>query len=90
MRLEILVYIAAAFQALAWVYFNYKGGKLTDAGFYLFTAGMMVGQLAVGYESFVKEAWSAFGIQVFFFIGMAYGALQRFRLSRGYIKKRQK
>jgi len=66
-------------QMLAWGWFTYKGGKLGDWQYLIFTVGMMLGQIAAGLEAHQKSAWVGFTIQVFFVISTAFGGFNRLR-----------
>jgi len=60
-----------------------KGGKLLDKPFLIFTVGMLLGQLGAGIETFIKEAWGAHIVQVYFFIFTAIAGIKRYRQMRG-------
>jgi len=66
-------------QMLGWAYFSYRGGKLSDLQFYIFTASMLLGQIATGIETYQMAAWRSFLIQAFFFTFTAIGGVQRRR-----------
>jgi hypothetical protein len=76
---EVIVWLAVSLQIVAWFYFSYKGGELTNKKFYLFTFGMMIGQLAAGVETYLATAWGTFAVQVFFFLSTGYAGIQRYR-----------
>jgi len=69
-----------ACQMAAWMWFSAKGGKLADRPFLIFTAGMLMGQLGAGIETFWLKAWGAFAVQTFFFAFTAFGGVQRYRM----------
>lgn len=80
--LHFLLYAMMACQMAVWVFFSAKGGNLTDRAFLVFTAGMMMGQLGAGVETFWLRAWGAFAVQVFFFAFTAFGGVHRYRAMR--------
>lgn len=69
-------------QMIVWGWFSFKGGKLSDRVFLVFTLGMLLGQLAAGIETYQLAAWRAFVIQVYFFLFTALGGVQRIRQMR--------
>lgn len=78
----MILWIMVIAQMLGWAYFSYRGGKVSDIQFYIFTASMLLGQLATGIETCQMAAWRSFLIQVFFFIFTAVGGIQRYRKAR--------
>ncbi len=73
------LWIMVAAQLVVWAWFSIKGGKMSDKQFIVFTAGMLLGQLGAGIETFYAHAPRAFVVQVYFFIFTAVGGIQRFR-----------
>lgn len=66
-------------QMIAWAWFSLKAGKLSDKAFLIFTAGMLIGQIGTGIETYMLEAWRAFLVQAYFFLFTAYGGYKRLR-----------
>ena len=62
-----------------WAWFSAKGGQLGDRQFLLFTAGMLLGQIAASVETYLSGAWGTFIIQVYFFAFTAIGGINRMR-----------
>jgi len=81
-RATMILWIMVGAQLLAWGWFSYRGGKLSDKKFLIFTVGMLVGQLGAGIETWHTEAWRAFIVQVYFFAFTAFGGIQRWRQMR--------
>lgn len=79
----MILWTMVILQMLAWAYFSYKGGKITDRNFYIFTACMLLGQVATGIETYSQEAWRSFFIQAFFLSFTVFGGFQRFMNARG-------
>ena len=75
----MILWIMVGAQLLAWGWFSYCGGKLSDKKFLIFTTGMLVGQLGAGIETYYAEAWRAFLVQIYFFVFTAFGGIQRWR-----------
>lgn len=73
------IYIMVAMQMLAWAWFSYKGGKLSDKQFFIFTAGMLIGQIGSGMETFISQAWGSFVVQVYFFCFGLFGGIKRYK-----------
>lgn len=63
---------------ISWGYFSFKGGQLTNKAFFLFTAGMMLGQLGAGIETYQTGSWGAFTIQVYFFCFTSIAGVKRY------------
>lgn len=74
----LILYAMMACQLIVWGWFSSKGGQVSDKGFLLFTAGMLLGQFGAGVETFHLRAWGAFVVQVYFFIFTAYGGYKRY------------
>lgn len=66
-------------QLVVWGWFSVKGGELPDRHFYIFTAGMMLGQIGAGIETFKTKAWGTFVIQVYFLFFTLLAGLNRYR-----------
>lgn len=78
----MVLWLMTAAQLIAWGWFSIKGGKLGDRMFLAFTVGMLLGQLAVGIESYYSHGWRAFVVQAYFFVFTAVGGIQRLRQMR--------
>jgi hypothetical protein len=78
----MLLWVMVSVQMLAWLWFSFKGGKLSDKMFLVFSVGMLIGQLGAGIETYQMAAWRAFCVQVYFFVFTALGAVQRIRQMR--------
>jgi hypothetical protein len=78
----MILWIMVSAQLIAWGWFSYHGGKLSDNKFLIFTTGMLVGQLAAGIETYHTEAWRAFVVQIYFFVFTAFGGIQRWKQMR--------
>lgn len=75
--MSIVIWTMIFCQMLSWGWFTLKGGKVGDQQFLIFTVGMMLGQIAAGVDTYQKNAWAGFAIQVFFFIFTAVGGIRR-------------
>lgn len=75
----MILWIMVIAQLVVWAWFSLRGGKLSDRKFLIFTAGMLLGQLGAGIETYQSHAWRAFIVQIYFFLFTAIGGLQRFR-----------
>lgn len=73
-----IIYCMIGAQFIAWGWFSLKDGKLKDNQFYIFTVGMLLGQIAASFETFLSEAWGTFAIQLYFFVFTAYAGIKRF------------
>ncbi len=65
-------------QLFSWGYFSVKGGHLRNKPFFLFTAGMMLGQLGAAIETYQTGSWATFTIQVCFFCFTALTGIMRY------------
>ena len=70
-------------QFIVWGMFSIKGGNLTDKLFFIFTFGMLIGQTGAGIDSYLKHAWGALAVQIYFFVFTAIAGVQRFVSRRG-------
>ncbi|HBA36829.1 TPA: hypothetical protein DCZ15_03055 [Candidatus Falkowbacteria bacterium] len=75
---RITLYGMMAIQMLAWGWFSYKAGKLSDKSFLMFTAMMMIGQIGAGIETVYLQAWGAFSMQIYFLIFTLFGGIRRY------------
>ncbi|PJE51127.1 MAG: hypothetical protein COV29_02535 [Candidatus Yanofskybacteria bacterium CG10_big_fil_rev_8_21_14_0_10_36_16] len=75
----MILWVMISTQLIAWGWFSYCGGKLSDKKFIIFTIGMLIGQLGTGIETYYAEAWRAFVVQGYFFVFTAFGGIQRWR-----------
>lgn len=73
-----ILYLMVACQMIAWGWFSKRGGELSDKQFFLFTAGMLIGQLGAGIDTW-GTSWPTFYVQVYFFFFTAFGGIQRWR-----------
>jgi hypothetical protein len=78
----MLLWLAVSAQMIAWAWFSWRGGKLSDSEFLFFTAGMLLGQLGAAIETYETGAWRAFVVQLYFFAFTLFGGVQRFRRLR--------
>lgn len=77
--IQIVLYALIATQMASWAWFSWKGGKLSNNKFYLFSGGMMLGQVATCFETYTFKAWGTLSIQVFLFAFTLFGAIMRYR-----------
>lgn len=73
-----MVYALIAGQMLAWAWFASKGGEMSDVEFYIFTFGMIAGQVGATYETFKLKAWGTMAVQLWFFAFTAWAGLVRY------------
>ncbi len=73
----IVLYVLIACQLIAWGWFSWKGGELTDKQFIVFTLGMLAGQTGAGIETFFNNSWGTFIVQVYFFLFTALAGWKR-------------
>jgi hypothetical protein len=78
----VILWAMIGAQILAWGYFSWKGGRLSDKHFLIFTAGMLLGQLASVIETYFSGATRTFVVQIYFFLFTVFGGIQRFREMR--------
>lgn len=78
------IWAMVGFQMLAWLIFSLKGGKLADKPFLWFTAGMMIGQIGAGIETYFSNAWATLAVQMYFFIFTFIGGINRIRQMRSW------
>jgi hypothetical protein len=71
-----------AMQMLAWAFFSFKGGSVTDKQFYLFTIGMLIGQAGTSVETFLAQTWGTFIVQIYFFSFTLIGGIKRYRFAK--------
>lgn len=79
---RLLLWFLMACQMVAWAWFSFKGGKLSDKNFYIFTLGMMIGQTGAAIETFLLQAWGTFIVQVYFFVFTGWGLFVRFQQAK--------
>ncbi len=75
----IVLYLMIGLQLVAWGWFSWKGGKLSDKQFIVFTIGMLSGQIGAGIETFYDNAWGTFVVQVYFFVFTAFAGIKRYK-----------
>jgi hypothetical protein len=75
----MILWILVGVQLVAWGWFMYKGGMLSDKKFILYTLGMLLGQLATGVETYQQQSWRAFTTQAYFLTFTIFGGIQRYR-----------
>ena len=75
----MILWIMVGAQLVVWGWFSYRAGKVTDKQFFVFTIGMLLGQLGAGIETYQTHAARALVIQVYFFTFTAFGGIQRYR-----------
>lgn len=78
----MLLWAMVIAQMLAWGWFSLKAGNLSHKKFFVFTLGMLIGQLGAGIDAYHQVAWKAFVVQVYFFIFTTVGGIRRFRQMR--------
>lgn len=78
----LVLYLLMAAQMMAWAWFSYQGGVLSDKKFLIFTGMMMLGQIGAGIETWILGAWGAFVVQVYFFAFTAFGGIRRYQNSK--------
>jgi len=79
----MILWLMVGAQLVAWGWFSFKGGQLSDKKFLLFTIGMLLGQFGAGIETYQSHSWRAFTVQVYFFTFTAFGGYQRYRQMKG-------
>ncbi len=75
----IILYSLISLQLIAWGWFSWHGGNLTDKQFIIFTFGMLAGQTGAGIETYLNNAWGAFIVQVYFFTFTAFAGIKRYK-----------
>lgn len=75
----MLLWIMVGAQMVAWGWFSLKGGDLPGKKFFIFTIGMLLGQLGAGIEAYQLQAWRGFTVQAYFFVTTVFGVIQRYR-----------
>ena len=78
----MVLWLMTVAQLFAWGWFMKNGGQLGDKKFFVYTVGMVLGQLAVGIETYQLAAWRGFVIQAYFFVFTIVGGIQRYRHMR--------
>ncbi|OGN02828.1 MAG: hypothetical protein A2651_01570 [Candidatus Yanofskybacteria bacterium RIFCSPHIGHO2_01_FULL_42_12] len=78
MFLTFVLFLMISVQAIAYLWFQSKGGLVSHKKFILVNLFLMVGQSAQSIESFIKEAYASFAIASFFFLMTAVGAIKRY------------
>ena len=78
----MILWVMVIAQMLAWLWFSISGGKLDDKNFLIFTAMMLLGQLASCIETYEMSAWRSFAAQGYFLVSTAFGGYRRFRQMR--------
>lgn len=76
---SLVIWTMVICQMLSWGWFSYRGGKLSDNKFLIFTAMMMTGQVGAGIETFFSQSWATFAVQAYFLVFAALGGIQRWR-----------
>ena len=74
----IFLYICIAIQMIGWAWFSWRGGKLSDREFIVFTLSMVGGQVAVGVETAIAHAWGALTMQTYFFLFTSVAGVRRY------------
>lgn len=73
-----ILYVMIVIQLIVWGWFSIRGGRLGDTEFFIFTIGMLIGQIGAGVETFISKSWGTFTVQVYFFCFTLYGGIVRF------------
>ena len=69
-------------QAVAYFWFQSKGGIVSHRNFIIANACFMIGQFAQAAESYTKGAMASFSIASLFFVVTAFGIFERYRKYR--------
>ena len=80
--MEILFFIMILIQAVAYLWFQSKGGIVSHKNYIIANAFLMVGQFAQSAESYIKGAVASFAIASFFFVMTAVGIINRYRMAK--------
>ena len=75
-------FIMILVQAVAYLWFQSKGGIVSHRNYIVANALLMVGQFAQAAESYTKNAMASFSIASFFFVMTAVGILKRYRMAK--------
>jgi hypothetical protein len=79
MGYSAILSIMVGAQLVVCTWFSYKGGVLRDKEFMFFTVVMLLGQLAVGIETYNKNSWRGFTAQICFASLTVFAGVQRYR-----------
>ena len=82
----VVIYLMIGLQLVVWGWFSWKGGKLSDKQFIVFTIGMLSGQIGAGLETFYNHAKGTFIVQVYFFVFTAFAGLKRYKSMKKIMK----
>ncbi|MFA5359828.1 MAG: hypothetical protein WC349_02610 [Patescibacteria group bacterium] len=64
-------------QMVAWAYFSFRGGTLSNYHFYIFSLGMMTGQIGAAIETWIQKSYGTLMVQVYFFVFTFIGLINR-------------
>ena len=75
-------FVMILIQAVAYLWFQSKGGIVSHRNYMIVNFLLMVGQFAQAAESYAKSAMASFSIASFFFIITAIGIFKRYNKSK--------